>query len=666
MKKLLFFLIGMFICIMVSAQWESDPAVNNPITPAGFGVMSPSILDGKTSTFIAYQSPTPTYSNIGIYMQIFDREGVKQFSDTGLLISAATTPTSTSYTNILFIDNEGNAIIANTVGEYTSTATITLYKVSPNGTMLWTTNGIALSENTNYGGCYLQMIQLRSNDYIFAWMNMNQGTISLRRISPSDGTLLGTEYTMTTPINGYPYLVPADANNFILVYAERHTTGNPWNRYAWIMAKKFNENLALQWTSTVYQNPGGFSIPTIQGIWDVESDGADGALIAWYDANVNSNREDAYVVRILPDGTFGTASTISNHTNAMRIGSDAILRSLRPHIIADPINDCFYATWLETNANQSATKIKVQKYDLTTYTELWSPGGIELDNGTVDYASVQLAPNNEAVIFWQKIIQVDAIIYSYAARLDQNGNYVWDGNHINFTTSPDYRAGLVSTPLIDSTFYLTMWQDKRGDNDFYDNPIFLQRINLDGTLGASVVVIENCDPPTNAQVVFGELSSDETTLSVNITWEGDAATYNFAYKENNAANWIDSIVIGNSINLELPIATQFNYQIQSICDNLLSDWFTDNFITPEESNITNGQYNPHLNIYADNGMLYIKNDSHATIDNVQIYAYNGALLQQYTVKNEGDIELPVSQKTSIVLVRISGSNINASYKVLIK
>jgi hypothetical protein len=260
MKKFLLTSFIIAIALIAHAQWSDNPGENNRITPPGVGIYDSEIQVSQTGTsFIAFNRPLG--GNIVTFLQILDVEGNMLFPEEGMLLSNKPSNTMTVLGNILFVDNDGNAIVIvtdyrNSSGENNS---YSLYKVSPTGEMLWGANGVDLNAGASYEllSC-MNIIQLDDGSYVCSWMVM-QGSASyvqLQKISPSGALLWNEEavriYEPSTP-NEWPFLINAGDNSVILVYS-RGTSKN-------IRARKIDSNGVAVWAKdvSIYNGPFGLS-----------------------------------------------------------------------------------------------------------------------------------------------------------------------------------------------------------------------------------------------------------------------------------------------------------------------------------------------------------------------------------------------------------------------
>ena len=125
---------------LASSQWSTDPG--NP-QMLGSGIQPLVQATSNGGVYIAWL----TSSNYHVYIQLLNQEGNAQFSDGGLLISDNNNSSWIAVFHLnLAVDSENNAIIT-LVDQRTGPWEVYAYKISPDGTMLWGTDGLALSNS---------------------------------------------------------------------------------------------------------------------------------------------------------------------------------------------------------------------------------------------------------------------------------------------------------------------------------------------------------------------------------------------------------------------------------------------------------------------------------------------------------------------------------------
>lgn len=166
-------------------------------------------------------------------VQCFDSKGVAKLPSEGLLVSDYENISYVIYNHYLAADKDGNAIVmvsdCRNSNADSRRMSLTAYKISPEGEMLWGEDGIAVSDPLNppYLSAGASCVQLEDGSYVFTWNEFPEakgGTpkVMMQRFS-ADGTpkwgtygknMSGSEQAL------YPYLVNSGNNTCILVYGK--------------------------------------------------------------------------------------------------------------------------------------------------------------------------------------------------------------------------------------------------------------------------------------------------------------------------------------------------------------------------------------------------------------------------------------------------------------
>ena len=500
-KPLLFTFFFILGCFMANAQWNNDPEVNNLITPLGAGTYAFDLQVSKDgSTFVSYVRPMG--GNIASLLQIIDKDGNMMFSDEGLTVSHKNTISWTAVGDLMFLDRDGNAIIAVTDCRNAEHATddvgYSLYKVSPTGEMLWGEDGIDLSGGKAYNlvAC-MAMTQLEDGSYVCAWSvtvyidELHSRThIQLQRISPT-GELLWKEEEMRLYNSSfdyeYPYLVSAGNNQVILMFVR--------GAGRILTAKKIDFDGSNVWAEDVTIYSGGFTIPPLYVILKIIPDQMGGAFVGWYDDRNWENKESTYVAHLTAEGRLGFASGEGGE----KIGYNEFLRGFQPQMYFDKEEGFLYIVWRETSQGQSWQQITAQKMKIPSGELMWDPNGIEIvpliEQSVLQY-SIQSDGNGNMALFFSSSVYDPEYYYSWDVNsvtlFDPKGEYVWKDEIVQFATFPSMKDNLVSTPPIDNNFWITAWSDERkidGDPGG-SKKIYLQRVNIDGTLGDNGISVK--------------------------------------------------------------------------------------------------------------------------------------------------------------------------------
>ena len=570
MKKVLLTALLISGYLSVTAQWSDNPAENNRITPLGTEIYDHEIkVSNDGTSFIVFNRPTG--GNTATFLQIIDINGNMLFSDQGMLISNKQTLSWTMVDQLLFIDDDGNAIIVVVDCRHSAGYDIsyTLYKVSPTGEMLWDDDGLDLCGGMAYGtiGC-MNIVQLEDGSYVCAWMVEGSNLyIQLQRISKS-GELLWNEedvrlYNSSIP-HDYPYLVNAGDNQVILVFSR----GPLFSRN--VRARKIDIDGTSVWADDLSIYSGSFGYTPLWVIIRVIPDRMGGAFVGWFDDRNSTLTESTYIAHVTSDGTHGFPSGEGGE----KIGYSP-LRSFFPEMYFDKEEGFLYAAFRETNDNQVWQQMKAQKIKIPSGELMWDPEGIDvsplLQDHSISFYTVQNGGNGNKAVFFTSNTWHPEHLYGWdinnVTLINGNGEYVWKDEIIEFSNPVGFKGSLLSTPLVNNAFWLTAWNDDRiitGDPGG-SKKIYMQRINIDGTLGNMEFI---CLPPAN--LLVDNISYETAT----VTWDGEADDYELSYRIVDE-EWIYINVTGSHTFAfeNLTPNTDYTVRVRAICqEDQTSEW----------------------------------------------------------------------------------------------
>ena len=575
MKNLFLTLLITAIGMIAFAQWSNDPAENNRITPLDTEIYDHDLkVTNNGTSFVVFNRPTG--GNIATYIQIIDINGNMLFSEQGKLISNKPTWSWTMAGEILFVDNDGNALVMVTDCRNDPSGldiSYTLYKVSPTGEMLWGDDGIDLCEGMAYGlVADIKIVQLEDGSYVCAWMVEESNVyIQLQRIS-QNGELLWnkTEARIyeSSASNEYPYLVNSENNNVIVVFYRGPSIFNKA-----LKARKLNINGTAVWANDVTVYNGNFGYTPTWVVVRTIPDQMGGAFVGWFDDRYNTWVESTYVAHIKADGTHG----FSPGSAGLKVGHSP-LRSFYPEMYYVHSEDFLYVTWRETNDTQSWQQLVAQKIKVSSGELMWGNDGKIISpytyNHSLAFYTIQSGGGGDVAVFFTSNTYHPVHLYGWdinnVTLLNNHGEYVWDEEIIQFSIPVGFKGRLISTPPLFNNYWLTAWNDERkidGDPGG-SKKIYMQRINFDGTLGDNGIT--TCLPPTDleAQLIDGGC------CSVLISWEGVADDYELNYRVVDD-EWISQDVVGaHSVTLEnLAQDTDYEVKVRSVCSSSnVSEW----------------------------------------------------------------------------------------------
>ena len=175
-NKPIFFLISFASLI---AEWS--PEVSSPQL-IGNGIQPQVGATSDGGVYIAWV----TDGNYHVYIQKMDEHGVPQLGESGILVSDNQNASwiAVYHLNIV-IDSEDNAILS-TVDQRTGTWEVYMWKISPTGSMLWDSDGLAIT-NSSTSNMSPRLTILEDNSVIVT-CGHNDGDILFQKIS-SEGYL---------------------------------------------------------------------------------------------------------------------------------------------------------------------------------------------------------------------------------------------------------------------------------------------------------------------------------------------------------------------------------------------------------------------------------------------------------------------------------------------
>lgn len=505
-------------CAAAFGQWSNDPAKNLLIWGEERSFYSSWMAPTpQGNLWLALDYPAPT--GVHVALTLLDTAGNYLF-DEPIYFDDYQTRTWTSYSDVLYVDNQGNAIIAIYDQRFSDEGyeSYTVYKVSQEGELLWGKNGISLeSEDRVYDLCAaMKMVQLSDNSYVFAWMhnrptNLNMMSIEMQRLS-EDGELLWNaddmRFESETTSYQYPFLVDAGMGQVILIYAK----GTSQDLYA----RKIDFDGTSVWSEDTRVYNGGWGSIPIWTLLSVSPAGDGGAILSWNDDRYFTNIESAYMAYLKPNGELGFPVD-----NGQKLGYNEYLRSLSVRSAYDKNSDSFYAIWNETSSGQSWNRVVAQRVSRDGEL-MWSENGLELkplEQIDYGYFSIQSGINDEVVFFYQCNYNITGgDVENIATAVNVNDTLQRRETIFTKSTRVSEKAQLESTPMFDGKFWILKWEDSRfaEDEESIDR-LFMQRLNNDFTIGNPAdAAVERVEATNNTFVALANIVENEAMFAVNV------------------------------------------------------------------------------------------------------------------------------------------------------
>ncbi|NIM20118.1 MAG: T9SS type A sorting domain-containing protein [Candidatus Latescibacteria bacterium] len=328
---------------------------------------------------------------------------------------------------VMVSDGSGGAIIAwrDNRGTYT---TIYTQRIDAMGNVLWVDSGV-LAAIATVDHTYPQIISDGAGGAIVSWY---QGTapefdIYAQRIDFNGNTLWGpTGVAICTATNfqAYALLVPDGAGGAILTWRD----GRSLVDYD-VYAQRIDTNGNVLWT------PNGVAVCTTAGDQQgpmLVSDGANGAIITWYDPRSGAN--NIYAQRV--DGNGNALWT-----------PDGIVVAPSPfeQMAPIPVTDGSGGAIIAWRDSRSGIDIYARRINSLGDT-LWAAGGVAICAASGSQYNLDVIPDGEggAIMGWSDNRGVDRDIY--AQSVDANGNVLWttDGVAISTAFDDQYYARLTT------------------------------------------------------------------------------------------------------------------------------------------------------------------------------------------------------------------------------
>ena len=498
MKRAIFLIITMVAFTTSYAQWSRNYA-------------EPLWINNDNEYFYSYdlaQAPNGNtwfwYKGIynAHYVQLYDSVGMPLLGETPMLLSDYQDRVTGYINKNLFVDKDGNAIVVVSdlrhspadveLGNYTA------YKISQEGVMLWGEDGVAIDDKVgSHLNAFMDIAQLADGSYVFSWLHSNADetvfSIELQRVSTDGELLWNRDDTRLTDSEGkilyfWPYITDAGNGQCILVY----TKGANYDLYA----RKLDFDGTPVWSEDTRIYRSGFLSTPLWTVLDVEPSGDGGVIITWYDDRSYSNIESIYMSYVKPNGELG----FYTGEDGLKLGYSGY-RALSSTCKYDPTSNSFIALWREASLGQDFYRVVAQSVSKEGEL-LWGEDGLEIEplEEDVEFGnlSLQYVQEGEMALFYLKKNSPE---YSdkdiRMQRINTtDGTLVWDKSRvITDTLSRTYKTNMKVTTMAYHDFAIFGWDDRGAVSDPDYKRLYLQRVNLDASVGAygssSVRAIEN-------------------------------------------------------------------------------------------------------------------------------------------------------------------------------
>ena len=327
-----------------AVQWTANGVV---ICAAANEQYPPSIVsDGLGGAILSWQDARVA-SNSDIYAQRINSAGAVQWAADGVLITGAAN--SQGAPNMA-VDGSNGAIITWQDFRSGSTSDIYAQRINSTGSAQWTADGISISSASN-DQYYPTIVADGSNGAIITWQDFRAGITDIyaQRVNGSGAAQWTNDGEVICAAVNYQYnpVIASDGSNGAIITWSDFRNNNNLDIYA----QRINGAGTTQWTA----NGAAISTtPEIQTDPMIIADGAGGAIITWQD-NRNAGVNDIYAQRINNSGANQWTS------NGAAVGSSTARDEYKPRLVSDGANGAIIAWYALDVPDYSKSDIFAQK-----------------------------------------------------------------------------------------------------------------------------------------------------------------------------------------------------------------------------------------------------------------------------------------------------------------
>lgn len=497
-------IITLFFNQLVFSQWATNAAVNNTIcSAANLQFQQVAVSDGSGGAIIAW-SDKRTGSGVGaelnlfdIYAQHIDGNGILKWTANGIPICTAI---GGQRFPAIVSDNNGGVIISWTDERNAAINLSDIYaqRVSANGLVLWTVNGVAICSKINAQE-NTAIASDGAGGAIIAWEDNRNGldynifAQSINAFGDIQWNIDGIVVCNASNNQKKPQVIAAETGQAIFVWEDSRVANAVFDVYA----IKINSAGGNAWSG--FANNG---IPVCTAADNqlepaLITDGNFGAIITWSDRR-NTGDYNIYAQKINANGTI---PWLSAGGQGVAICTATGNQSL-PQICADANNGAII-TWGDTRQSPTESDIYIQHIN-TDGAVLWGLDGSSI----ISTAGNQLLPtiisngDGGAIVSWTDYrngLHADI----FCQQFDSSGFAQWSGSVIiggtAVCTEPSSQSS--ATSIVSGGVYgaIVVWKDDRNGN----TDIFAQKINSNGTLS-----VKNIEDDTMIFNVFPNPTSN--------------------------------------------------------------------------------------------------------------------------------------------------------------
>ncbi|NOX86745.1 MAG: T9SS type A sorting domain-containing protein [Chlorobi bacterium] len=535
-KKAFTYLFFFAIPFLAFAQWADNPYENTMVNDStGLQAVPMVVTNSSGESYISWYSATEGF-RFDVFLQKFDKNGLKLWDKGGLLISNHATQTwVTTYDMIL--DNDENVVLV-TQDQRTGNSNVFAYKISPEGNFLWGDDGLQLSNTTGFDPSP-KIALADNNDVVFMWDDnpadtLLNSTVIVKRVSQDGNILWETNLADTAYDFILPQILHTENDDFIVSWMTKSNLRDTIpGQINWMHV--FTQKLDLDgnpvWENNIRIDSGQLmSYLSLHTTPYLNSDGEGGAYVMWqsfYSLQQEGGKPTTYVNRLYENGSLWNPNgrSVSRLLNNYHTGASMaylsevdklMLAWTEYHYDAAELTDCFgiYGQLFGSDGQY-----------------LWDENGKEIIplNCTRDTSYFNLllreSPDNNAALVYQKdffsINEGDTAIRDHvlSVAIDTDGNFVWYPNIVPLSLTSSYKLHAFMGNLIDNQWVIA-WEDniENPDNYFYTG-IYAQNLGVDGEIGPLAIHTQPEKQLKNI-TAFPNPSADQIQIEYSLPADG--------------------------------------------------------------------------------------------------------------------------------------------------
>lgn len=422
--------------------WDGIPVCDYNSTKGNQRIAS----DGSGGAFVVWEDSRT--GNDDIFIQRIDSTGAPLWTVDGV---RATTSTTIDMVPRVISDGAGGAIVA------WGNDAVLAQRLDPGGTLLWGDEGVLVSDAASYQRTpYL--VSDGKGGAIVAWIDFRSGNYDIyaQRIR-ADGVPLWTTNGVAVCSDGShqwdPVTVGDDCGGAIIVWRDERPAA-----YSDIYAQRIDSTGAALWTA---DGIALCSDAKNQGGHDAATDMAGGAIVCWHTGDGSAPSRDVYAQKVDESGAllWGTGGVV---VCADTMGQE------RPRIATDGAGGAIVA-WYDYRSciYNYYSDVYAQRLSSGGIC-LWASCGVPVCTAPNPQTAVEIAPNGTggAGIVWEdgRFSERESCIFGEI--VDADGTCLWGAS--GFPVCIDYDRQQWPRVASDGRGGgIFIWHDMRGGSDVY-------------------------------------------------------------------------------------------------------------------------------------------------------------------------------------------------------